>query len=211
MDRSYRARAAGSDSVSYARRISRKSGPPPAGAASGWNRLAMARYAVLISRAVAVSPTLSTWYILAGALLLPAAVATSATTRLWAEMPLAGGSEIPEKMTVPDMGEVKSEEEKWRVFVRLEHGSEQKKMSRVGERFGSLRWVLEAQATCIIRFLSWGPRRALETVASGGSRSNVNVEDGFKDPNNKISSSFFEKSTVVKKATDGMLCFHVRS
>ncbi|RRT41257.1 hypothetical protein B296_00057954, partial [Ensete ventricosum] len=157
MDRSYRARAAGSDSVSYARRISRKSGPPPAGAASGWNRLAMARYAVLISRAVAVSPTLSTWYILAGALLLPAAVATSATTRLWAEMPLAGGSEIPEKMTVPDMG-------------------------------------------AGTKFLSWGPR-SLETVASGGSRSNVNVEDGFKDPNNKISSSFFEKSTVVKKAT----------
>ncbi|CAL9049812.1 unnamed protein product [Musa banksii] len=105
MDRSYRARAAGSDSVSYARRISRKSGPPPAGAASGWNRLAMARYAALISRAVAVSPTLSTWYRLAGALLLPAAVATCATTRRWAEMPRAGESEIPEKMTVPDMGE----------------------------------------------------------------------------------------------------------
>lgn len=105
MDRSYRARAAGSDSVSYALRISRKSGPSPAGAASGWNRLAMARYAALISRAVAVSPTLSTWYRLAGALLLPAAVATCATTRRWAEMPRAGESEIPEKMTVPDMGE----------------------------------------------------------------------------------------------------------
>ncbi|RRT38662.1 hypothetical protein B296_00052122 [Ensete ventricosum] len=125
MERSYRARAAGSDSVSYARRIFRKSGPPPTGATSGWNHLAMARYAALISGVVAVSPTMRTWYRLAGALRIPDVATASATTRVRRETPLPGKKveDVPEKIIILDIDEgMKRRRETEALFREVEKG-----------------------------------------------------------------------------------------
>lgn len=105
IDKSYRALAAGSDSASYARRISTKSSPPRPAVTSGWNRFAMDRYAALISPAVAVSRTLSTSYRLLALLSavsgVPSAAAKATTDLGRTEMQTGGGSTA--KFRPPDI------------------------------------------------------------------------------------------------------------